>query len=52
MSESDVATSAVAIVTAAGEGIGEATAHAFADAGYDLALDCARENKLWLPMLQ
>jgi urocanate hydratase len=23
-----------------------------ADAGYDLALDCARENGLWLPMLQ
>jgi NAD(P)-dependent dehydrogenase (short-subunit alcohol dehydrogenase family) len=38
MSESDVSTSAVAIVTAAGEGIGEATAHAFADAGYDLVL--------------
>jgi NAD(P)-dependent dehydrogenase (short-subunit alcohol dehydrogenase family) len=38
MSEPEGATSMVAIVTAAADGIGEATAHAFADAGYDLVL--------------
>jgi NAD(P)-dependent dehydrogenase (short-subunit alcohol dehydrogenase family) len=38
MSESNPSSSAVAIVSAAGEGIGEATAHAFADAGYRLVL--------------
>ena len=38
MSEPNASDSLVAIVTAAGEGIGEATAHAFADAGYRLVL--------------
>jgi NAD(P)-dependent dehydrogenase (short-subunit alcohol dehydrogenase family) len=38
MSESDAAIALVAVITAAGEGIGEATAHAFAAAGYDLVL--------------
>ena len=38
MSEANASDSMVAIVTAAGEGIGEATAHAFADAGYRLVL--------------
>ena len=38
MSELNGSDSLVAIVTAAGEGIGEATAHAFADAGYRLVL--------------
>jgi NAD(P)-dependent dehydrogenase (short-subunit alcohol dehydrogenase family) len=38
MSESDPSSSQVAIITAAGEGIGEATAHVFAAAGYDLVL--------------
>ena len=38
MSEANPSDSLVAIVTAAGEGIGEATAHAFADAGYRLVL--------------
>jgi NAD(P)-dependent dehydrogenase (short-subunit alcohol dehydrogenase family) len=37
MSESE-SSSMVALVTAAGEGIGEATAHAFADAGYRVVL--------------
>ena len=38
MSEPNASDSLVAIVTAAGEGIGEATAHAFAAAGYRLVL--------------
>ena len=38
MSESVPSVSLVAMVTAAGDGIGKATAHAFAAAGYDLVL--------------